>query len=196
MVRVGSKTSSWRRVISGIPQGSCLGPLLFLIYIKDMGSNISPEEGMVYKFVDDSKLIQGVQNVEDMEVFQDTVDRLYKWQKDNNMKFNVLKFQVVRFGPNQELKDSTAVKAPDGTSIEAASSVRDLGIIVDDQMNFKEQRTKAVAKTTAKSAWVLRMFRSRSKFVMVQLWKMLIQPHLDQCGQLWSPVGIKGMLKA
>ena len=110
MVKVGCETSTWREVLSGIPQGSCLGPLLFMIYIRDMGSNIPKEEGLVYKFVDDSKLILGVRNHEDMVHFQESTNKMYRWQEANNMSFNALKFQLLRFGNNIELKKAQSLR--------------------------------------------------------------------------------------
>ena len=56
------------------------------------------------KFVDDTKVIKGVKTEDDVEDFQTTLDKLYTWQVDNNMSFNASKFQLLRLGPNEDLK--------------------------------------------------------------------------------------------
>ena len=112
------------------------------------------------------------------------------------MAFNSQKFQMLRFGNNDDLKENTRILDPGGKEIIPSECVKDLGIMVDNKLNFKDQRNKAISKTRAKAAWVLHTFRSRSRDLMVQLWKSLIQPHLDYCGQLWAPVGMIGMIKA
>merc|ERR1711963_635569 len=77
--------STWSEIISGIPQGSVLGPILFLIYISDIGENLSTK-ALVY--VDDTKIKQKVNSEEDVECFQKELEKLDEWAKSNNMQFN------------------------------------------------------------------------------------------------------------
>ena len=85
--------STWSEIISGIPQGSVLGPILFLIYISDIGDGLNVKT-LVY--VDDTKVKQKVNTEEDIEELQEELKKLDKWANENNMKFNGKKFQVVR----------------------------------------------------------------------------------------------------
>ena len=66
-VRVRRSTTSWAAVKSGIPQGSVLGPLMFLIFIGDMGENISNNEAMLMKYVDNSKCMRSIKEEEEVE---------------------------------------------------------------------------------------------------------------------------------
>ena len=132
-VKVCKVASSWSQVISGIPKGSILGPLFFLLYIGDLGTNIPPEDALVLKYIDDTKVTKGVSNEEDVEGFQSTLGKVYEWQTLNNMKFNDSKFQVVRLGHNQILKDSTSLFTSNYSElIRPCDQVRDLDIIIQD----------------------------------------------------------------
>ena len=104
VVVVDRVKSTWSEIISGIPQGSVLGPILFLIYISDIGEDLIAKT-LVY--VDDTKVKQKVNSEEDVESLQKELEKLDKWAKTNNMNFNGKKFQVVRYGANAELKNST-----------------------------------------------------------------------------------------
>ena len=110
-VKVGSTTSDWQEVISGVPQGTVLGPLLFLIYIDDLGGDLDPQEGLLLKFVDDSKIVKRISKEEDVGDFQVMLNKLYKWQDTNNMVYNASKFQLIRLCFNQEIKDKTTILA-------------------------------------------------------------------------------------
>ena len=79
--------------------------------------------------------------------------------------------------------------------IEEKEKVKDLGVLIDYEAQFKPQREKAIMKARSKAGWVLRTFSTRDSRMMVTLWKSLVQPHLDYCSQLWAPVDQVGDLR-
>ena len=89
---------------SGVPQGSVLGPLLFLIFIGDITQGVTAKT-LVY--VDDAKLKENVKNDEDVNNLQENLDKVYTWADKNNMQYNDDKFQVLRYGKSYELKQNT-----------------------------------------------------------------------------------------
>ena len=153
--------STWSEIISGIPQGSVLGPILFLIYISDIGEELNVK-ALVY--VDDTKVKQKVNTEEDVEELQQELEKLDKWANANNMKFNGKKFQVVRYGPNEELKNNTEYFAGNYEEvIERFNSIRDLGVQMSDDASFNEQIEKSLQKVKAE------------KWVDIRLWGWLVQ---------------------
>jgi hypothetical protein len=192
-VRVGRKISSWSHVISGVPQGTVLGPLFFLCFIADLGGDLAVGSSMILKYVDDTKLIKGVSSAEDIEAMQEDLESLYQWQQSNNMEWNSSKFQSLRMGNNRVLREESLLFTPDcGDPIEEMEHVKDLGVLMDRLGTFGPQRAKANAKAKQKAGWILRTFRSRDLLTMRTLWNSLVRPHQDYCSQLWSPVGLVG----
>ena len=85
-VEVNGKTSAWLPVTSGIPQGSVLGPLLFLIYINDLHVDINSD---VYMYADDTKLYRGIKTSEDQRILQKDLDTLFnQWSEIWLLKFH------------------------------------------------------------------------------------------------------------
>ena len=195
-VRTGSRISSWSPVLSGIPQGSVLGPLMFLIFISDLGVDLDTES-LLLKYIDDSKVIRGSMTEDDIESLQAELEKLYKWQAANNMEWNGGKFCCLRLGSDQSLKENTILFTNEWKeTITEVDQTKDLGVIIDNNCDFKAQRQTAIKKANRMAGWILRTFRSRDRILLRTLWRSLVEPHLDYSSQLWSPVGLVGEISA
>ena len=93
----GAKSSE-ARVTSGIPQGTVLGPLLFLIMINDLPDSVT--DSIVSIFADDTRVTKVIKEAEDIEKLQDDILKVYKWQEQNELLFNSKKFELLRHGKN------------------------------------------------------------------------------------------------
>ena len=94
-VVMNGNTSKWTEVLSGIPQGSILGPVLFILYINDLPGVV----GSVCKlFADDCKLYRNIASEADQRELQEDIERLWKWSKNWLLGFNIKKCKVVSYG--------------------------------------------------------------------------------------------------
>ena len=96
-VIVNNVTSDWIPVISGVPQGSVLGPCLFVIYINDIDDAVSSK---ILKFADDTKITASISSVEERNILQTDLTRLMEWSEAWQMKLNVNKCKVMQYGFN------------------------------------------------------------------------------------------------
>ena len=92
-VIVNQDISKKSKVTSGVPQGSVLGPLLFLSMINDINDGI---QSNVSLFADDTRIGKSISSEEFGEKLQEDLNKLYSWQESNNMKFNGSKFELIR----------------------------------------------------------------------------------------------------
>ena len=99
IVIFNGKKSSISNIRSGVPQR---GPLLFLIYVRDFADDTSAN---ALTYVDDVKVKEKVNNMEDVEKFQEKLNKLYKWDLENNCIYNNEKFLVLRYGTDSILKE-------------------------------------------------------------------------------------------
>ena len=96
------------------------------------------------------------------------------------MKWNALKFQLLRFGKNENLKEDSNYFTPQYSEVIARSEVvKDLGVRIDHKLNYKDQLQTAVEKSNKKINWILRTFTHRSIPFLRSLWLSLVQPHMD-----------------
>ena len=172
--------SSWKGVTSGVPQGSVLGPLLFLIFIDDLDFNLSSS---VYKFADDTKLYRVVDSCSDAAMLQSDLNRLVEWSKLWQMSFNVSKCKVMHFGSSNSCFDYLMGDA----SLDKVDEERDLGVIVSNSLKPSKQCAAAAARANRMLGLVKRNFCHLSKDIVIGLYKQLVRPHLEYAIQAWSP---------
>ena len=95
---------------------SVLGSLIFLIHICDINYEIAGST--VSCFADDTQILLGIKDEEDTQMLQNDLHKLYKWTDTNNMKFNANKFELLRYGKEQEIKSSTTYKSYNDSNID------------------------------------------------------------------------------
>ena len=184
-VLVQGQKSSPKPVISGVPQGSVLGPILFITLLGDIDKDIV--SSFLSSFADDTRVGKDISSADDMKKLQDDLDSIYKWAMHNNMQFNSEKFELIRYKPS--VKDSiidNSYKCDKGKPITECPHVRDLGITMSNDATFAEHLIKKCTAVRNKIAWVLRTFSARDSRTMLTLWKTQVIFHLEYCSQLWS----------
>ena len=185
VVSVNKHVSRKENVRSGVPQGSVLGPILFLVMISDIDKDI--EISTVSSFADDSKVSHVISLKEDCEKLQETLNTIYEWSTENNMNFNELKFVALKYGENKEWTNCFEYKTPTGKVIAVEANTKDLGVIMSSDLKFKNHHIKTATKCRSLSAWILRTFITRESDTMTKLFNSLILPRIDYCSQLWAP---------
>ena len=171
-VILDGKRSNPARVLSGVPQGSVLGPLLSLVLIGDIDKDI--KSAFVSSFADDIRASLATDMIQDVTKLQTDLNSIYHWSEENNMLFNNGKFECMRHGTNKELKESTHFLTKSGDAIKAADHVKDLGVWMASDGTFNKHISETVTKANHMCGWILRTFRTRDKTPMHQLWKSLV----------------------
>lgn len=186
-VVVDGRKSTKKPVISGVPQGSVLGPLLFLVLIGDIDQDVA--SAFVSSFADDTRIGSKISNMSDTTCLQADLAAVYRWSVENNMEFNCDKFELMRYRSNlsKDFQAKTSYVSYDGSLIQEKQHVRDLGVTLSNNATFTRHIQERCELVKSKISWVLRTFSSRHRTPMLTLWKTLIMCHLDYCSQLWSP---------
>jgi hypothetical protein len=179
-VILNGASSRTSRVLSGVPQGSVLGPILFLVYINDIDLGLTCN---IIKFADDTKIYMEMRDENSHATLQEDLKRLCEWSVQWQMLFNAKKCTVLHFGHNN-------AKGPyhmDGTMLTEHEEQRDLGIIIHSSLKPSQQCVAAAKKANKMLGMIKRNIECRSPFIVSRLYKQLIRPHLEYCIQAWRP---------
>ena len=182
ITRINGSESGTTDVLMGVPQGSILGPLLFLIYINDLVN--ASALATFYLFADDTAVLIKATDFDELQqkVSAVTAD-ISQWFKANRLSLNVQKtnYQIYSRSRSQDLK----VKLND-TSVLRKSCIKYLGILVDENLKWKSQ-IKNVSTVISRNIGIM----SRVKYFLdakqlVLLYNTLVLPYLNYCAVVWG----------
>ena len=172
-------------VTSGVPQGTVLGPILFLIHINDIDDKA--KDCKISCFADDTRIMKTIKTNDDRIVLQNNLDSIYEWAISNKMKFNSNKFEMIDYHERERPNDYHEYKTSDGHPIQRKQQVKDLGVLMSCDATYSENIAFMVKKAKRQSNWILRSFQSRDSTLMLTLLKALVIPLTEYCCQVWSP---------
>lgn len=182
-VAVNGSTSGVAPVISGIPQGTVLGPVLFVIYINDLLDNIKSDGVM---FADDTKVFRQINSREDAINLQNDLEMLEKWTETWLLKFNADKCHVLTLGKFENIKHAHNYTLC-SNDLEHVPDEKDLGVTIDDELNFEEHISRKVRIANGIVGQIRRSFSFLNAETFRRIFVAFVRPHLEYCQAVWSP---------
>jgi hypothetical protein len=176
-VSIKGSTSSWISVESGVPQGSVLGPVLFIIYVNDITDSVSCISKI---FADDTKLYAPVT---DSGRLQEDLDSLSEWAQKWELAFNVDKCKVIHYGNNNPNQQYTMNNKP----LQAATEECDLGVLFERDLKFSKHISTKINKANSILALIKRSFEFMDKYLFLKLYTALVRPHVEFANVIWYP---------
>ena len=184
-VSIGNSRSGILPVFSGVPQGSILGPLLFLIYINDLPDKRS--ESSLLLFADDAKCFMPISSTADCASLQSDLSSLADWSSEWKLYFNELKCHVLRFTRSQH-NVTTPSYSLNKTIISSVCIQKDLGVMLSSDMQWKPHYILIIQKAYKMLGLVRRTFPLvRDVCAKHRLYVSLIRSLLLYCSPLWRP---------
>ena len=178
----GGSVSSSCNVASGVPQGTVLGPLLFLVYINDLPDQVKSTTRL---FADDCLLYRRITSPEDVKILQNDLDVLQEWEKRWQMSFNPDKCEVLRI----TLKHKSIIsdyKIHDH-KLKTVKTAKYLGLNIDSKLNFNEHINNICKKANTTRAFVARITKLCPRKVKEDAYKTLVRPRLEYASAVWNP---------
>ena len=190
-VHFDNASSALLPVKSGVPQGSILGPLLFLIYINDLPECINYASCRL--FADDTKLLKSVVTSNDCTQLQLDLTSLEQWCNTWRLNLNQHKCTHLRLSlSNQASSPHTAVYKVCGTTLESVTNQRDLGVIVTNNLSWSLHYGKLCQKAYNALHLIKRsLLESAPVYLKKQMYISLVHSHLSYCPQVWKPRYVK-----
>lgn len=182
-VRFNQMDSEMLTPVSGVPQGSVLGPLLFLLLINDLPKNL--KECAVSLYADDIKIFKQVKNHQEAALLQQDLDRLVDWYKINGLELNIKKCKVMSFSRKKEI--IRYKYKIENNELERVIAIKDLGVWFTSTFKFGMHIEKSIKEAYRNLGWVLRNSKKFSVHTAITLYNTYVRTKLEYATLVWAP---------
>jgi hypothetical protein len=186
-VVIDGTKSDWKEVTSGVPQGSILGPLLFLLYVNDLPKAIKNSE--VKLFADDCKIYIAFKWSEDSShLLQEDIDSISTWAESSQLSIAFSKCAILHLGnknPKNEFSFSGNIRIP------SVKSFKDLGVTISHNLKFGEHIDNIKKSASSASNLIHKCFSYKNPSFLIKMFNTFVRPKLEYASQVWNPVNRK-----
>ena len=169
-------------VQSGVPQGTVLGPLLFILYINDLPKGV---DSQVRLFADDCIIYREIQSDADNTALQQDINRLCAWEAKWQMKFNIDKCHVMHITHKRRVKVTQYTM--NGTPLHSIAKHSYLGVELNSKLNWADHINTTASKANKVLGLIRRNLYSCSRKVKETAYKTLVRPKLEYAASVWDP---------
>ena len=178
-------SSSLLEVTSGVPQGSVVGPLLFIIYVNEIPNETTHSKTPM--FADDSKCYRQITSTDDEQLLQRDIKSLQEWSVKWELSFNVQKCSMMRFTRKKNVMPAEYHLANE--EIKCVNIQKDLGIFISDDLKWSNQIAHVVAKANRMLGFLRRHCTQLTNIHCRRLLYLTVRSHLSYGSEIWSPQG-------
>ena len=175
-VAVNGEESNWSNVLSGVPQGSVLGPVLFVVYINDLPETV---HSTVKMFADDTKLFSDTSLEENYRELQDDIHTLTSWAKEWQLTFNAAKCKVMQLGKRNIDRKYYMMQDGEPVELETTKLEKDLGVHIDDELKISQHTEIQVNRANKLLGLLRRSLTYLDEVSVCILYKSLVRPILE-----------------
>ena len=176
------ETSDPAPVISGVPQGTVLGPLLFLVYINDLPDVVTSTPRL---FADDCLLYRSISSKQDSQALQQDLNALQVWEQQWGMAFNPDKCEVITV--TRKRKPITSYYTIHNTQLKTVSQGKYLGITIDSKLSFNPHIDNICKKANTTRAFISRNTKGCPRHFKSLAYTTFVRPLLEYSPTIWDP---------
>lgn len=172
-------------VVSGVPQGTVLGPLLFLTFINDLPDCVKFSTTKL--FADDCLLVKRIASQNDSLQLQQDLSALEHWETTWQMEFNPSKCNVIRIAPDKKKVVLPTSYSLHGQNLETTASSKYLGVAITEDLSWKKHIESTINKGNRAVGFLRRNFRECTTDVKAATYKTMVRPVVEYASTVWDP---------